>query len=179
MTSDTSSPVKPSRFLVTASYDNSDGKFSFDDEIGMTIEHCGGEIEDSGQCLQSGRQEITGVFPSRLGAETAIKSLEGLGIEASLSEDGEDDGRVSTLLAIEFDPEEGWMPREIVSLLTFDLCSGWGHVHGPECDAILVECRSVAAAEYLKWKIDTGPLDPWVSAFFCPEEESQPVPSPN
>ena len=75
------------------------------------------------------------------------------------------------LLAIEF-VNRPWIGQEIVSLLTFDLCAGWSHEGEP--DAIIVACRSVEAARYLKWKLDTGPLDWWVNVYYLPVSEHEP-----
>jgi len=41
----------------------------------------------------------------------------------------------------------------------------------PANDAILVDCRSIAAATYLKHKIETGPLDASVFVYSIPDEQ--------
>ncbi len=78
----------------------------------------------------------------------------------------------SRTVVIEYNPNEPWIPREIVSLLTFDLCSGWHDwSHGNPYHTILTECRSPEAARYLKWVIDAGPFSRWVNAYFVLDEE--------
>jgi hypothetical protein len=161
-------------FFVDATYDNSDAKCSRDDEIVLLIQNNCGEVRGRDDCCGNQRC-ICGCFPGRFGAERAVRALEALGIETDLREDEDfDDGPESTLLAVEYSRGDPWIPKELVALLTFDLCVGWQHVSRADNEAILVDCRSIAAATYLKHKIDTGPLDRWVFAFFIPDEQPEP-----
>jgi hypothetical protein len=158
---------------VAINYDNSDGQFRHDALIRSTMCEWGGEEIGCGQDLRSCTRDIAFDFAEKEDREAACGELqEAVGDEVEISFAPEEPE--STLLAVEYNRGQSWIPQEIVALLTFDLCVGWrrfGDTGDPDNEAILVDCRSIAAATYLKHKIETGPLDRWVFAYSIPDEQ--------
>ena len=162
---------------VSVRYYNTDGKFGHDKMIRSIAEKCGGAGIGCGQDPETHVRDLAFDFGTEEEREAAREALTAAGEPWGvmlIGKDDDDEEPESTLLAVEYSRGDPWIPQELVALLTFDLCVGWQHVSRPDNDAILVDCRSIAAATYLKHKIDTGPLDRWVFAFFIPDEQPDP-----
>ena len=158
---------------VAIGYHNSDGQFRHDALIRSTMCEWGGEEIDCGQDPRSCARDIAFAFAEREDREAACDELQEVaGDEVEISCAPEEPE--STLLAVEYDGGRPWIPQEIVALLTFELCVGWRRFSdpgNPANDAILVDCRSIAAATYLKHKIETGPLDASVFVYAILDEQ--------
>jgi hypothetical protein len=171
-------------YQTSIAYHNGDGQFRFGQLIRSTMEKHGGKEIGCGQDLETSTRDIAFAFEEEGKRYAAWEELqEALGDcwrEVEVSSPMEPEEPESTELVVEYDPNQPWIPREIVSLFTFDLCFGWRDwSRGNPYHTILTECRSLDAARYLKWKIDTAPFAQWVNAYFVADEEDEPVPSLN
>jgi hypothetical protein len=164
-------------FGVSVQYSNTDGTFRHDKMIRSIAEKCGGTEIGCGQDLETPVRDLAFDFGTEEEREAAREALVAAGEAWEVVPIGNDDDAEeldSTLLAVEYNRGWPWVAQEIVALLTFDLCVGWrrfGDPGDPDNETILVDCRSIAAATYLKHKIDTGPLDRWVFAYSIPDEQ--------
>ena len=70
---------------IEVHYDNGDMQFSREAEIAAIVENNAGEVDGTGQCLESNQRDILAVFPDDKHAMSAVEELLAAGIEAELS----------------------------------------------------------------------------------------------
>ena len=162
-------------YPTSVSYYDNEGQFDLDDLIRSVMCRHGGEQVERAHCADCGRQEFAFDLPDEGSRSAAwgelMQAVAGDFASAELSCLHEPDNDPTTELLIRFNPAQPWIPREIASLLTEDVCSGWGHLGGEE-HAISVWCRSPQAARFLMWQIQRGPLQPFVQASLTDEEDA-------
>jgi hypothetical protein len=138
-----------------------------EETIKLLIENNHGQI-DSGPCLVSRPETITGVFSHFDDAKMVVKILDRIGIEAELYRDDPIEPLTvdrfgdlcecedpSNYVIITFAADQAWVRREIVRLLTFDLVYGWQHF---DTGGFLVLCKSEREAMYLFEKFEDSPV---------------------
>jgi len=161
-------------YPTSVSYYDNKKQSNLDDLIRSAMSRHGGEQVERAYCVDCGRQELAFDFPDEDSRAVAwgelMQAVAGDFASAELSCLHEPDNDPTTELLIRFNPAQPWIPREIASLLTDDVCSGWGHLGGEE-HAISVWCRSPQAARFLMWDIQRGPLQPFVQACLTVEED--------
>jgi len=153
---------------TTFSYRDPEVQLDLDDAIYEIGRRHAGEKAGRRYCECCGWHEFEIDFPDEdkrtaaWGAYMRAAVRDYASVEVSCSH-GRDSRDAPTELIVEFNPDREELLRQIASLLTEDVCSGWSRL-GDEGYAISVWCWSPQAARFLVWQIQRGPLQPFVYA---------------
>jgi hypothetical protein len=154
---------------ITMSYNNADYLFRHDEALRQAMNKWPGEETASSQDLETGLRHITYEFEDEGDDSLALKDLEEILGDRfeEIAYTGQPDKSPTTFLTINFEIDQFWMPREIISILASGLCLGWD-VYTTNND-IVIECQSMEPAIQIMSQIES--LDPNIKVIIMSEEE--------
>ncbi len=158
---------------ITVSYNNADCLFRHDEAIREATNRWPGKETDAGQDRETGIRHITYEFDDEGDDSQALEDLEEILGDRfeEITYTGQPDTFPTTFLTINFEIDQFWMPREIISILASDLCLDWDFY--TTNNYIVIECQSMESAVQIMSQIQS--LDSNIKVVIMSEEEPLPI----